>query len=169
MLSETFGFYSRLYLGFFSRDSRDIGNHRIRVFLANSITLVPRASNARSYETRFSGETPSPLSDAQTRNTVLTRLERYTSIGGGQCHIEIRLFAITRFCVFARIIPRPAVIESNHETFSSQIVRSRETRRARVFPLRNAADNDFNRYVKFVEEEEEDDTRSLDPIKDSRR
>lgn len=75
-----------------------------------------------------------PLSTAQIRNTDVRERERYTRLRGDQCHIEIRLFAITRFRVFARIILRLAVIGSNRATreFSWQIVRSREKR---AFPV----------------------------------
>jgi hypothetical protein len=59
-------------------------------------------------------------------------VRRHTHVRSGQCHIEIRLFAITRFCVFARIIPLP-LSGAIAGDLSSQIARSREARRA--FPV----------------------------------
>lgn len=96
----------------------------------------------RSYETRSQAKPPSPLSVAQTRNTVLTRRERYMSAAA---NVTLRLdclqllgFAylhgLSRAWSLSRIITRRSLRKSF----------DREKRAAR-FPLRNATDNVWRR------------------------
>lgn len=145
--------------------------------ISRKMRVTSKLSRARSGVTKPVPRAKlGPLSAAQIRNTdVYERAwEIYTRLRGDQCHIEIRLFAITRFRVFARIIPCLAVIGSNRATreFSSQIVRSREKRAFPVTqsPADNAKDSVYFRQPREIRRERgKDRARSISIRQTDRR
>jgi len=83
------------------------------------------------YETRSPAKSHLPY--LPHKHATLWRHDvRDTHVRRGQCHIEIRLFAITRFCVFARIIPLPLSGAIARTCRANRSI-ARETRRA--FPV----------------------------------